>query len=886
MAHGVTSRMYHFEEDRHTNHQKDNGELLFFSSIDDATKSWLSSLHRIWGLWKKSNAVTKTLTDYFDTAPNPYLSTLRILVNTSDFNHIKSRSSLAVTVIEEFSNWLSSRKDMYKECLVLDLKLAAFMLVSKQKNMLFIKLVSDVYEFVKDKELFLPMVQKLLEKKKFKEAAQFAAMLYLQSHFANPEIVLLPLILQSKLAVVDDFIAPCPDIQKNLVMYLDNLMAPGSSMHNTLHYYIQNNMIPDVKMSTTETRPMARLVARLAKTYNLSPDVCPNLNQRRGEGALQFLMYKRYMEGSMSVESWREMAREAVGNNTKLQTELVKILAGAGDHEEALYWAKTYNVPKQQWPWSLTHMKDPIQNQQNSGASGSGEETWDTEEDSVIYHELQLPMDCIKVIDNPRSFEEFFDEGLKGVSIVGIDSEWKPSFGIKQSELALIQIATETNVYILDVTTMGSELTNLWTELRLVLFENKNIIKLGFSLAHDVTMMRESLPAMSNVKACGQGYVDMLQLWRKLVQEHKFEFPFKGDESFTNESLSKLVEICTGNRLKKTEQFSNWERRPLRENQIIYAALDAYCLLEIFEVLQDQCQRMGIPFQEVCAEVQHIAHKSPKKPPKKALPKDGAANSRATRSTCSQEYQVLESRPVSVPAHEWRVVCDSMLGGLAKQLRICGCDCVYVEFDCGGDRSAKLAMQERRVLLSRGGACQRFAHYLPPGNCYNVISDKLEDQLKEVLSQFNVLVMQRDIFSRCQLCNQDEFVHVSRHTMAELVKSFARRIHGSDRRPGRPSSGPSFNGEVTGRSDRDRSFFDLERKQQDRTWRLCDEDTLDVVNCTTKFGILVQIGRIPNNVVRNVQHFYVCEYCGKVYWDGSHMERALSGVLRDIIVQE
>lgn len=54
---------------------------------------------------------------------------------------------------------------------------------------------------------------------------------------------------------------------------------------------------------------------------------------------------------------------------------------------------------------------------------------WTETEESVNYHELQLSRDSIKVVDNLQSFEAFINEGLKNVHIVGIDSEWKPSFG-------------------------------------------------------------------------------------------------------------------------------------------------------------------------------------------------------------------------------------------------------------------------------------------------------------------------------------------------------------------------------------------------------------------------------------------------------------------------
>lgn len=57
-------------------------------------------------LGKKSKAVTDILNKYFDTAPNPYLSTLRILLNAADFNNIKPKSSISMTSkYENFFNF-------------------------------------------------------------------------------------------------------------------------------------------------------------------------------------------------------------------------------------------------------------------------------------------------------------------------------------------------------------------------------------------------------------------------------------------------------------------------------------------------------------------------------------------------------------------------------------------------------------------------------------------------------------------------------------------------------------------------------------------------------------------------------------------------------------
>lgn len=36
-------------------------------------------------------------------------------------------------------------------------------------------------------------------------------------------------------------------------------------------------------------------------------------------------------------------------------------------------------------------------------------------------------------------------------------------------------------------------------------------------------------------------------------------------------------------------------------------------------------------------------------------------------------------------------------------------------------------------------------------------------------------------------------------------------------------------------------------------------------------------------MLQNIQNFYVCEHCGKIYWNGTHLERTLNGVIKDLI---
>ena len=62
--------------------------------------------------------------------------------------------------------------------------------------------------------------------------------------------------------------------------------------------------------------------------------------------------------GLLGADSFREMAKEAIGSDQKLQIDILNFLCNYNDCAEALHFAQFYSIPKSQWPWYLTDMKE------------------------------------------------------------------------------------------------------------------------------------------------------------------------------------------------------------------------------------------------------------------------------------------------------------------------------------------------------------------------------------------------------------------------------------------------------------------------------------------------------------------------------------------------
>nr|CAD7405630.1 unnamed protein product [Timema poppensis] len=917
--------------------------------LDEATFFWLNNLKRLWARWKRSDAVNQMIHEYLTSVLNPHEATLNIMIHCDDFHQGK--------MIEEFERWCVGKESFLLSQLTPEVQLKAFNTIIRQRNPNLVKAVFNTYDMLRVKELFLPAIRDLIDNKMYKEACQSATLLMLEEYFSTEDF-LVPLIFQDKLLVAEEFLYTSPRLQHEVVAFLDHLLGRRHGVREEIDRIISRLQIPEVKRDKLYSKPLSKLVARLVKIHKLPPETCPNLNYRRSEGALQFLVHKKFQDNSLSVDSWREMAREAVGNDPRLHRELVDKVINQGAFKEAKYWVDEFDIPRSDWPGSLIAVitNEPELNASNSmDPSGEEEmeESWDNEP-HLEYHIFPLEYDCITLVDTPGVFRDFLeaikvsaDTALENVELVGMDCEWKPFFGSKRNDLALIQVALKHHVFILDAMTMGQDCPDLWREFGRVFWDNEGIVKLGFNLLNDLQMMKTSLPELESCK---------------------------GKDACVSESLARLVELCLGHRINKMDQFSNWERRPLRKSQILYAALDAYCLLEVYDKIAYGCDQQGIPFEEIKNEIL-TQMKSRKKVIK---------NSK--KSTSRKEIVEEEEVPPGpysepVPARCLRLVCDTMVQGLGKYLRRCGVDVVILENNDSHDKCVKIANSQGRMIVTRGYTYSKLKQHVPLGYCYRVQSEDcdLEDQVKEVLQYFNVAISKEDIFSRCQtrvgfagavgvdhlveslvtrtsrwegwrvrrkkswqhecrggrffsrsrstdlalvisssnscecgarrkglslgrtssiniwiisvaeaMCNGDEFTKVLPAKMEQLFQAWVTRSCGAV-----PDKGLEpvvhWDNEAGGFSDDDDydTFSDegtaAPVSRQGPLLRL-SKGEVDVAQGLTSKGATVQLSSMHRGVTSKYPAFYICDTCGKVYWEGTHYERFVNIFIRDSFV--
>lgn len=175
-----------------------------------------------------------------------------------------------------------------------------------------------------------------------------------------------------------------------------------------------------------------------------------------------------------------------------------------------------------------------------------------------------LPLAAISLVQTPTQIEAAM-AALKAAACVGFDTESKPTFHKGQTSDGphLVQFATADQAWLFQTRVAGVQAAIA------ELLHDAALAKIGFGLANDTSQLAHKFGIHP------QNLVDLDRNFRQLG--YRNSVGAKG-----------AIAILFGQRFIKSKRIStsNWALAQLSEQQMIYAANDAYAAIRVHEALR------------------------------------------------------------------------------------------------------------------------------------------------------------------------------------------------------------------------------------------------------------------------------------------------------------
>ena len=196
-------------------------------------------------------------------------------------------------------------------------------------------------------------------------------------------------------------------------------------------------------------------------------------------------------------------------------------------------------------------------------------------EDYKIYY---ISAEESNINESLKILENIINNNLNSDKYMGIDTEWKSSNNFYEqyqeninnsnNNLAdIIQIAGINHGFIFDVKSINKN-EEIKEKIKKIFFDTKFI---GFEFRND--------------------YMKIGTFFKEIIYKNKFVELSNVYKERLNKRTPELKSITLeffGKELDKRDQISDWSKRPLLQNQIIYGILDAYVLILIYNKLNSE----------------------------------------------------------------------------------------------------------------------------------------------------------------------------------------------------------------------------------------------------------------------------------------------------------
>lgn len=406
-------------------------------------------------------------------------------------------------------------------------------------------------------------------------------------------------------------------------------------------------------------------------------------------------------------------------------------------------------------------------------------------------------------IDSSKQLQTECELVLQSSSVVGIDAEWPPFDSCGPPKACLLQLAclviqdrhgeyrgsATRYVYVIDIHSVckeGDSGYKLVKDIFRALLKNIACLKIGHSLDADIKAVccALDLPIQGVVVT---NAVDVKHLFSRLW--HKRVPGLYG--TCRDKGLSFILNAVLGVMLDKSLQCSDWGQRPLTDEQILYAANDASCLLDLFMAACTMCdgnaavqldddkyyclsriaavspvhvnlvRRCVVDFGQEWTWNRHsklVTSRSTEfwKTQQSVRVQNRKSRSQRKKTGMVHEGELPKYIPWDVQKDEPKFICDVMLQGLAKQLRLWGVDCEMAPILSKAERYlahrrlVETGQEQGRVILTKDTVLysRRISDQM-----YLVAGETKQEQTEEVLKTFTVQVGPDSFMTRCSACN-------------------------------------------------------------------------------------------------------------------------------------
>lgn len=400
-----------------------------------------------------------------------------------------------------------------------------------------------------------------------------AALVAMELNLCNEivlEDILIPLFLENKMSTYMEYMDHCNKTnQYAMINYLDSLMDNDYEFERELNKY----NIKNVEMKNLKT--LKTHIFKMRDRYGFKESDTPIATHYHYTKFLKFIMHEYYDNESFTKEIFEDKIKEIADKNDDVKNLVVEQSCERGYITDGKKWKEHYklsiDISRYDVQTNITHEKTM----------------------NLTDYFYEMPTTTITIyVDNEEQYREMVEK-LSTQLIAGFDCEQQVN-----NDLSIIQIAVEKDIFIIDAIKLQKSLSKEnWMELSNKFFNNSKILKLGCGIFNDINTIEKFLPIKVDKKA---SFIDLSVFGKRLFIIPSFKYPFHPeDQQEINLGLSAMTKLCFNKNLNKSLAISNWTVRPLRNEQITYAALDAYIALDIFHTLNGILKQLNLTYKDV-----------------------------------------------------------------------------------------------------------------------------------------------------------------------------------------------------------------------------------------------------------------------------------------------